>query len=754
MVGVFIVWIAFAAASVSAFSFYWSATRNTRFLALARNSFGIMALSIFAASVLLLVYILTHRFEFAYVWEYSSRSLPLDLLVTTFWAGQDGSFMLWALCGSVIGLILMAYARRKGIETETMALYALIQVFLLLLIILKSPFTYIWHAYPNDVPVGTIPSDGRGLNPLLQNFWMIAHPPMLFAGFAAMAVPFVFAMAALWRKAYHEWIPSALPWVIGGTVALGTGIMMGGYWAYGVLGWGGWWGWDPVENSSLVPWIIGVILIHTMLVQRRTGGLARTNFFMGISAFVLVVYSTFLTRSGILGSSSVHSFVNPGGWVYACLVLWIVSLIVLGISMLGARWKDLRTLAVRSALFTRESFLGISSAVMGAIALVILFGTSYLLVPLATLERTFYDNTNLPIAIGMMILLGLSLGLRWKEESGATLLKNSAISFMLAVVSAAILVVVGLRDIMMALLAFASLFAFFVNAIRMITLAKESIRYTGGTISHIGLALLFLGIIGSGRYGEKQTASLPLNGPKEVLGHQLTYTGSKQMQDGKWSYSVRVAKDGSQFTLEPVMFQSDYNNSLMRNPDYAAFLTRDFYIEPVSLEEVASPIGTAGGGSTLQLKKGESQSLGDATVTFLRFDTNHKGMEATMGAGSFPVGAVLQVKRGSRTEEVIPLTVYRGAEKPDIRKVTTRDGAVGFELIAMNIGTQSIPSTIELDITGSAVPAPPVMKSQLLVVEASVKPFMSVVWTGAVFILLGLIVSLTTKFNGRGQQQS
>jgi cytochrome c-type biogenesis protein CcmF len=320
------------------------------------------------------------------------------------------------------------------------------------------------------------------------------------------------------------------------------------------------------------------------------------------------------------------------------------------------------------------------------------------------------------------------------------------------VIGTIILIVVGLRDIMMGLLAFASLFAFFVNAIRMITLARESVWYTGGTISHIGLALLLLGIIGSGRYGEKQTASLSLNGPKEVLGHQLTYTGSKQMQDGKWYFSVTVAKDGSKFTLEPVMFQSDYNNSLMRNPDYAAFLTRDFYIEPVSLEEVATPTGGAGGGSTLQMKKGESKALGDAVVTFLRFDTNHKGMEATLGAGSFPVGVVLQIKRGTKTEEVIPVTVYRGAEKLEVRKATTKDGAFGFELVAMNIGTQSIPSTIELNVTGSAAPASPVITSQVLVIEASLKPFMSVVWVGTVFILLGLVVSLTTKFNGRGRK--
>jgi cytochrome c-type biogenesis protein CcmF len=754
MVGAVIVWIAFVASVVSAGSFYWTARRDARFLTLARNSYGIMTLSVVAASALLLVYILTHRFEYAYVWEYSSRSLQLDLLITTFWAGQDGSFMLWALCGSLIGLGLMAYSRRKAIEPETMALFAFIEGFLLLLLILKSPFKYIWDAYPNDVPLGTIPSDGRGLNPLLQNFWMIAHPPMLFAGFAAMAVPFVFAVGALWRKSYQEWIPSALPWVIAGAIALGTGIMLGGYWAYGVLGWGGWWGWDPVENSSLVPWIIAIILVHTMLIQRRTGGLVRMNFFLGVSTFVLVVYSTFLTRSGILGSASVHSFVNPGGWVYAALILWIASLLILGLVMLMLRWKELKAFAVRSPFFTRESFLGIASAVMGASALVVLFGTSYLLFPVATLERTFYDNTNLPLAIGMMVLLGLSLGLQWKEESGAILLKNSVLSLGLAVVGTGILIAIGLHDILMGLLAFASLFAFFVNAMRMVALAKESIRYTGGTISHIGLALLFLGIIGSGRYGEKQTASLPINVPTEVLGHQLTYTGSKQLQDGKWTFSVKVAGAGSEFTLEPVMYQSDYNNSLMRNPDYASSLTRDFYVEPVSLEEVTSPAGGASSGNTLQLKKGETQQIGDAIVTFLRFDTSHKGTEAAMAAGSFPVGAVIQVKRGAKTEEVIPVTVYHGAEKPEIRKVTTKDGALGFELIAMNVGTQAIPSTIELAISGASVPAAPVVRSQLLVIEASVKPFMSVLWAGAVFVLFGLIVSLTSKLNGSGQRQS
>ncbi len=369
MAGTLIVWIACAAATLSAYAYYRSITASKRFLALARNSYGVMAVGVLAASIALMFYILRHQFEYAYVFGYSSRALPLHLLITTFWAGQEGSFLFWALCGSIIGIILMAYTHRKGIEAETMTIYAIVQAFLLLLLIAKSPFQYLWDAHPGEVAVGTIPADGRGLNPLLQNVWMIAHPPILFAGFASMAVPFVFAMAALWRRTYVDWIQNALPWVIFGTIALGTGIMLGGYWAYGVLGWGGWWGWDPVENSSLIPWMIGIILVHTMLVQRRTGGLAKTNFFLGIATYVLVVYSTFLTRSGILGSSSVHSFVDPGAIAYALLVVWIAASLLVGFGMLTRRWQDLKALPSHSPLFTRESFLTISSAVMGVSAL-------------------------------------------------------------------------------------------------------------------------------------------------------------------------------------------------------------------------------------------------------------------------------------------------------------------------------------------------------------------------------------------------
>jgi cytochrome c-type biogenesis protein CcmF len=266
-------------------------------------------------------------------------------------------------------------------------------------------------------------------------------------------------------------------------------------------------------------------------------------------------------------------------------------------------------------------------------------------------------------------------------------------------------------------------------------------------MAHIGLAVLFLGIIGSGRYGEKKTASLTINEPKEVLGYQLTYTGSSPTPDGKWKFSVAVARNGSQFILDPVMFESEYNNSLMRNPDYASFLTRDFYIEPVSHEEVAS--------AALQLKKGETKTIGDATVRFVRFDMEHKGMESMAASEGFTVGAVLEVKHGTSTEQLTPVTVYKDTLAPQMRIARTKDGAFGFELLTMNVDSQTKGSVIELKVTGLGDHAPVVsQKSQLLVIEASVKPFMSLVWAGAVLMMLGLGISLSTKFNGNALGQS
>lgn len=732
-----LVWMAFAASLVAAYSYYQSVNGSKRLVNVARKAFMVMAAGVVAAAALLMMYILRHHFEFAYVWNYSSRELPTHLLVTTFWAGQEGSFMFWALCSTIIGFGLLNYTRRKRIEFETMAVYSLLQAFLLLLLIAKSPFKYVWDEFPNQIAVGSVPVDGRGLNPLLQNIWMIIHPPVLFIGFAAMAVPFALAVGALWRRAYADWVSNAFPWVLFSGITLGAGLMLGGYWAYGVLGWGGWWGWDPVENSSLVPWIASIILIHTMTVQKKTGKLYRTNFALAITAFVLVIYSTFLTRSGILGDSSVHSFVDPGTFAYALLVFWMVTVTGLGILMLARRWSELQGKSQSVGIMTRESLISAGAAAMGASAIVILFGTSWPLFGKSTVEPSFYDSMNLPIAALLAVLIGLSLLVQWRMESLAGLLRRSLVSLALAVLGTILLYFAGVREASMLTLSAASLFALSVTFKRMLDLARQNPRLLGGVLSHIGLALLFLAIIASGRYSKKEVVSLTLNQPREVFGYSVIYEGSKPLGDGKQGFSVKVDHNGSSFALQPVMYQSDYNNSLMREPDYSSSLTGDFYIEPVSLETQSIP----GSKESTRLVKGTKQRIGDLTVTFVRFDMNQKASSQMAEKQSFAVGAVLDIERNGKAEQkTVVATFVPGAAAVPTPLTLANGPTIAF--VSMNVGMDARESSIEISVDGGSSASMPAGKTEILVAEASMKPFMSFVWISALLVLCGLTLSL------------
>ncbi|MBM2845134.1 MAG: Cytochrome c-type biosis protein [Bacteroidetes bacterium] len=298
---------------------YYRAVSSASVLSSARLWVKLSGAAVIFASLMLLILLLRNDFTNGYVYSYSSRSLPLHFLISSFYAGQEGSFLFWALCAALISFVLMWSTRLHKNEAPVMAVYMGVQSFLLMLLFVKTPFISVWDKIA-QIPAGQVPADGSGLNPLLQNFWMVIHPPVLFIGFAAMAVPFSFAVAGLWKKNYTLIATQGFVWVLGGVLVLGLGIMLGAYWAYGVLGWGGYWGWDPVENSSLVPWITGVALIHTILVQRRSQKFIRTSHFLALVSFILVVYSTFLTRSGVLGDSSVHSFTDPGATAYWLLM--------------------------------------------------------------------------------------------------------------------------------------------------------------------------------------------------------------------------------------------------------------------------------------------------------------------------------------------------------------------------------------------------------------------------------------------------
>ncbi len=698
-----------------------------------RQLVKIHAVFVALTSLLLLVQILTHDFTNGYVFSYSDRSLPLHYLLSSFYAGQQGSVLFWALCAAIIALTVLPYLQRRRIEYQVMTPLMGVQSFLMILILLKSPFASVWSMFP-DLPAGQIPVDGRGLNPLLQNFWMVIHPPVLFIGFAAMGLPFAFAVAGLWKKQFNILVESSLPWVLFAVATLGLGIMLGGYWAYGVLGWGGYWGWDPVENSSLVPWLTGMGLLHTLLAQLRTGKFIRTNYLLAILSFVLVVFSTFLTRSGILGDASVHSFTDPGTVVYGLLLAFLAVAGITGIALLVLRWKEMRPEPSGKEILTREVALGTGTLALVLSALVILFGTCLPIFSTTRMEPSFYDATNLPIAIAMGLLIGLSLYLQWEQQDWRQTLRRSWKALAASALVCAALVMLGVRDALMALLSFASVFTLFVNLDIAITVARGNWRFLGGKIAHIGVALFLLGAMASGKYGTTEHVVLPQGMAQDVLGHRMTYTGSRQLPDGKFAFDVRLEQGGGVRTLSPVMFEAR-EQGIMKNPDIASFATYDVYLSPVGVEGEggASP-------EAVTLRKGEPTPIGDATVTLTGFEmTAHGQGVPTEG---MPVGAALKIVKGSEEETITPVTVFRPNSQPSPRPVESRLLGGRVSLLTLNVGMEGGKSavTVAVEKEGEAKTA-----REALIAEASVKPFIGLVWAGTVVMMVGFGLSIVNR---------
>ena len=721
--------------SVAAGVFYFrAASTNDMRLTLPRSTLLASIVLVLTASAVLILLILQHDFSNGYVYGYSDRSLPLHYLLSSFYAGQEGSFLFWSVCSALIALVLMR--SRKG-TPAVMTVFLLAHSLLLLLVVAKSPFRSIWEVYP-QLPAGQLPADGHGLNPLLQNFWMVIHPPVLFLGFALMSVPFSQAIAALWTKDFDLLPRQGMGGVLAAVLVLGLGIMLGAYWAYGVLGWGGYWGWDPVENSSLIPWLTGVALVHTLVAQRRTGKYRRTNFLLAISSFFLVIYSTFLTRSGILGDASVHSFTDPGSTVYWLLLVFLGLIAAVGITMLVLRLRELSPAHAASGWLTRETLLAGGAIMLLLSAVVILFGTSLPIFSKTRVEPAFYDSTNLPLVIIMALLIGVSLLTQWEEQDLATSARKSWKALLAALLMTLVIVALGVRDGLSAALVFTALFAILVNVESGVQGWRGGLLLLGGKLAHIGIALFLLGVISSGRYNETARVSLPLHQPVETLGHALTYDGYTVRPDGKYDFQVTAMAGTRRFVLHPVMFDAP-QQGVMRNPDIASTMTSDFYISPLSLEN-------ADDGATEEeheLAKGVAAMVGDARLTFVTFDMGPDAGSSMSHGGTITVSAVVDVQRGSAKETIRPSltrkqsgeTVY-GAAHSDLLGTEVR-------LLKMNIGMEATsPSRVVVACTRSdAVPA----RTEVLMVEASVKPYIILLWGGTVTMLLGCVLAMIKR---------
>jgi cytochrome c-type biogenesis protein CcmF len=740
VIGSVLVKLAFVTCLLSVLAYVQHHRRgDTPSLRLGRRMFHTTAVVVILLSALQLYHVLTHRFDITYIWSYSSRDLPTPLLISTFYAGQEGSFMLWTLFTALIGVFLLQDSARKGYEPQVMAVYGTIQMALLLFMVAKDPFMFVWETWRGQVEAGFTPSDGRGLNPLLQNYWMVIHPQVLFAGFAAMGVPYAYAGAALLKRDYRNWIRPATPWLVFAALSLGTGIMMGGYWAYETLGWGGYWAWDPVENSSLVPWLISVATIHTVLSQRKSGAFVRTNLILGMLCYLAVLYSTFLTRSGVLGETSVHSFVEPGALVYWLLVGAILLFAGIGAGLLWSRRKDLPRAPVRHGVNSREFALFLGSASLVILAILVTVGTSSPLITgilqgkKSAVDISYYATTAVPLGIAIALLAGIGQLLWWTRSSKEEMVRGLLWPFLFAAACTAGLFAIGVEDIQIALFVFGSAFALLANILVGIRIVRGNPRYAGGAVAHVGLALMFFGFVASSVYDARETVSLRQGEPTEVLGYTLVYSGYGPLDGERFAFNVEVQGKGRRFTLAPVMYFSKFNDGLMRNPDIANLITKDFYLAPLSLETPEQAAGVKG-----TVRKGGTATVGDLSITFEDFDLSEKA--DLMEGKEAKIGARLRVKGPEGREESV--TAFRVVGGSDRSIPATYPGGYSIELVGMNPdGENPSASTVDVSVSkaGAATAGP---AKETLVVEASLKPYINLVWSGFIILTVGFLVTI------------
>ena len=486
-----------------------------------------MRLSVLGICVTLFVIISQHYFEYHYAYNYSDRKLPSYYLISTFWNGQEGSFLLWMFWHAILGIILIL--TNKFWEAPVMTVFCLVQAFLASMIlgvvipglefkIGSSPFILLRDAM-HDAPIFLaqpefIPKDGQGLNPLLQNYWMVIHPPTLFLGFALTVVPFSYCIAGLWLKKYSDWIRPALPWTLVGCGILGLGILMGGYWAYETLNFGGYWNWDPVENAVYVPWLILVASLHTMITYKNSETALKASIILVISVFIAILYSTFLTRSGILGESSVHSFTDLGlsGQLLLYLLFFMIGAIVLSI----VRWGNIPSTEKEASVYSREFWIFIGATTLCLMGFQVLAGTSIPVVnsilsgfgfekKLAppTDAIAFYSKFQIWFAIAVGLLSAVGQFFWWKKIDRKILMNQLFVPAIIALLVSVIVVnILKVFNLPYALLMLAGFFTIFANAKILFGLLKASPTLSGGAIAHIGVGMMLIGIMFSAGYSK------------------------------------------------------------------------------------------------------------------------------------------------------------------------------------------------------------------------------------------------------------
>jgi cytochrome c-type biogenesis protein CcmF len=593
----------------------------------ARNAM-LLTFPLLTLSSLSLIYLLVNgHYEVEYVASVTSNSMPLYLRITALWGGQAGSLLFWSwlMAAFASAVTLRNWERdREFLPWVIVVSLTTLAFFLGLTLFVENPFDRLW-LLPSGIaiksffaPEGAIPyfqSDGKGLNPLLRHPGMIIHPPMLYLGFVSFVIPFAFAIAALiTNRSDDRWIRITRRWSLIAWLFLSLGLILGGRWAYDVLGWGGYWGWDPVEIAAFMPWLTGTAFLHSVMIQEKRGMLKHWNMILIILTYNLVIFGTFLTRSGVL--SSVHSFAQSA--IGPLFFIYISASFVISLSLLLRRWQDLKSDLHMTSLLSREALFLLNNLLFLGILVVCFWGVIFPLISeiitgqKVTVGPPFYERATAPLFAGLLLLMGIAPLAAWRHSTvqtlGKAIWKPTVVSLLIPLIVfisgihnwaallgfwlAAFVACVTLYEYGRAVIARSrsrseSLLRAFWN------LAGRNRRRYGGYIIHLGVVLMAIGIIGIELF-QKETQGTLAQGEALSLGPYTMRFDSLAVFDTADGRNVAravvsVYKNG-QYVGELYPRRDYYYESQqpMTIPGVRSTMEDDFYVLLVDWQPISS----------------------------------------------------------------------------------------------------------------------------------------------------------------------
>jgi len=524
----------------------WSAVKGRSDLRASSERAAVGVWLLITACMLLLVYaFLTFDFSVKYVATNTNRGTPFYYRITALWGALEGSIILWAWMLSLYTLIMVSRYRRTQPQLYPWALAVMLGIAAFFLLVMTIPA-------PPFERLSPIPADGRGLNPLLEDSGMITHPVALYLGFTGFTVPFAFAMAALIvGRTGDEWITITRRWTIIAWYFLSLGLLIGGWWSYHVLGWGGYWAWDPVENAAFMPWLTATAFLHSVMIQERRRMLKLWNLALIILTFSLTIFGTFLTRSGIIGSVHAFSQGSVGQFFLAFL-----ALVVLGaLSLLAWRLDRLRAQGELDSIVSRESAFLLNNLFLIAAAFTVFFGTVFPLLSEAikgvkvSVGAPFFNLVNIPIFLALIFLMGVGPLIAWRRASAENLRRNFLKPVLIGIAAAALCRALGVANtvvlVCLALVGFvaATIALDFARAARARRrtgdawreatwgLALRQNRRYGGFVVHLGILTIALGVAGSQAWSTQTEATLNLGETVELGGYTIRFEGLQAAEE-------------------------------------------------------------------------------------------------------------------------------------------------------------------------------------------------------------------------------